>query len=453
MSTLDLEKCDTLQQDPLSKLEPVITNTYIAEDDTSLSRSRSSTVSPLNDDYPDGGFKAWATVAGAFLALLCTFGQLTSFGTFQSWYAEHQLQHMTPSTISWIGSLQLWVFFFSGGFVGRLFDAYGPHVLMIPGTLILVVSTMITSICTQYYQYILCQGVFFGLGVGLLFYPSLAAISTHFSKYRATALGIAVAGSGVGGVIYPILFRRLFTTCGFAWGVRIAGFMGLAMSVLACCLVSNRLPNSKTDEAKSSHRWLDTKHFKDVQFMLLVLGSVFVSLGLFVPNFYIVSYSASHSMSPSLSFAVLAVLNGGGILGRLVPPVLSDTAGRFNLLIPSVFLAGLCTMVFWIFAKTTTEIMLYAILYGFFSGAFNALIIPCIAQISEIREIGVRIGILYSIISFSSLGGGPTAGALLRLEHGSYEGMIAFSGATVIIGSFFMLWSRIRINPRLLEVV
>lgn len=52
-----------------------------------------------------------------------------------------------------------------------------------------------------------------------------------------------------------------------------------------------------------------------------------------------------------------------------------------------------------------------------------------------------------------SLGGGPTAGALLRLEHGSYEGMIAFSGATVIIGSFFMLWSRIRINPRLLEVV
>lgn len=125
------------------------------------------------------------------------------------------------------------------------------------------------------------------------------------------------------------------------------------------------------------------------------------TLGLFVPNFYIVSYSASHSLSPSLSFAVLAVLNGGGILGRLVPPVLSDTAGRFNLLIPSVFLAGLCTMVFWSFAKTTTEIMLYAVLYGFFSGAFNALIIPCIAQISEIREIGVRIGILYSIISFS----------------------------------------------------
>ena len=30
------------------------------------------------------------------------------------------------------------------------------------------------------------------------FYPSLSAISTYFKKYRATALGIAVSGSGVG---------------------------------------------------------------------------------------------------------------------------------------------------------------------------------------------------------------------------------------------------------------
>ena len=39
---------------------------------------------------------------------------------------------------------------------------------MIPGTAILVFSTMITSICNQYYQYILAQGILFGLGVGLL---------------------------------------------------------------------------------------------------------------------------------------------------------------------------------------------------------------------------------------------------------------------------------------------
>lgn len=62
---------------------------------------------------PDGGWRAWRAVLGAFLALACTFGQLSSFGTFQSWYAAHQLRALAPSTISWIGAVQLWVFFFS----------------------------------------------------------------------------------------------------------------------------------------------------------------------------------------------------------------------------------------------------------------------------------------------------------------------------------------------------
>jgi hypothetical protein len=45
--------------------------------------------------------------------LFVTFGQMNSFGSFLSWYVEHQLNHMPRSTISWIGSLQLWVFFVS----------------------------------------------------------------------------------------------------------------------------------------------------------------------------------------------------------------------------------------------------------------------------------------------------------------------------------------------------
>ena len=58
-------------------------------------------------------WRRWLVVLGAFLALFCTFGQLSSFGTYLSWYRRNQLHSYSPSTISWIGSLQLWVFFFS----------------------------------------------------------------------------------------------------------------------------------------------------------------------------------------------------------------------------------------------------------------------------------------------------------------------------------------------------
>ena len=42
------------------------------------------------------------------------------------------------------------------------------------------------------------------------FYPSLAAVSTHFDKYRGSALGIAAAGSGVG--MWPVHYYRFNIT-------------------------------------------------------------------------------------------------------------------------------------------------------------------------------------------------------------------------------------------------
>lgn len=101
-----------------------------------------------------------------------------------------------------------------------------------------------------------------------------------------------------------------------------------------------------------------------------------------------------------MSFYVLAVMNAGGVLGRIAPAYLSDTVGRFNLLTPSAFFSGLSCLVFWMFTKSLVSLMLFAVTYGFFSGAFISVITPCVAQISDIRQIGTRIGMLYTIISF-----------------------------------------------------
>jgi hypothetical protein len=61
----------------------------------------------------EGDFAGWATVFGAFWGLFGTFGQLITFGSYQAYYIHHQLAHRPPSSISLIGSLQLWSLFFS----------------------------------------------------------------------------------------------------------------------------------------------------------------------------------------------------------------------------------------------------------------------------------------------------------------------------------------------------
>jgi MFS family permease len=120
---------------------------------------------------------------------------------------------------------------------------------------------------------------------------------------------------------------------------------------------------------------------------------------LFIPFFYIVDYTESVLKTGSASF-VLAAMNAGGIIGRVLPAYLSDAIGRFNLLIPSAFLSGLLCLVVWKFSYVLSSILAFAVAYGFFSGAFISVINPCIAQISETREIGTRIGMLYTVISF-----------------------------------------------------
>src|SRR5690349_12499274 len=69
----------------------------------------------------DGGLKAWTQVAMAWIVCLTTWGYLNSFGAFQTYYAETLRE--SQSTISWVGSVQLWVIFVMSAFSGRALDA------------------------------------------------------------------------------------------------------------------------------------------------------------------------------------------------------------------------------------------------------------------------------------------------------------------------------------------
>ncbi|PFH53268.1 hypothetical protein AMATHDRAFT_137721 [Amanita thiersii Skay4041] len=449
----DIEKHVSPQQIQASPhLRLVHDGTSVLSDICHSPNTFRSTISSFDDNNPcplikEDCLRAKLTVFGAFVALFCTFGQMNAFGTFQSWYSTHQLQHMSPSTISWIGSLQLWFFFFSGGFIGRLFDLYGPCGLMTCGTVLYLLSAVFTSLSTKYYHFALSQGILFGISVGLLFYPAIASASTHFSKYRATAIGLAAAGSSVGGVVYPIVLQALFRSVGFEWGVRISGFSSSLLCMLSVLCVTSISSANKTG---ATFNWNTAK---DSTFILLAAGSCLVALGLFIPFFYIVDYAINLSAIPQTSFYVLAVMNAGGVFGRVAPAYVSDTIGRFNLLTPSAFLSGLSCVVLWLPARSLMLLYVFAGVYGFFSGAFISIITPCVAQISDTHEIGTRIGMLYTIISFPSLIGGPVAGLLLVRSQGSYSGVIPFSGSTIMAGSVVILCAKLAINRRLLARV
>ena len=75
---------------------------------------------------------------------------------------------MSTSDIAWIGTVQGSLVLIVGIISGPLFDRGLLKLIMIPASMGLVVSMMMLSLSTEYYQLMLCQGFLFGIcGGGL----------------------------------------------------------------------------------------------------------------------------------------------------------------------------------------------------------------------------------------------------------------------------------------------
>ncbi len=147
--------------------------------------------------------------------LIVTRGVANTFGEFQVFYQADLLSKETPSRISWIGSLQAFVLLFAGGlFAGPIFDAGYLRGLVIVGTVLNVFGMMMTSICRQYWQFVLAQGIVVGLGMSCLLLPSVTPISQYYTTHRALATGIAACGSSIDESSAPKLEDRTELTRG-----------------------------------------------------------------------------------------------------------------------------------------------------------------------------------------------------------------------------------------------
>jgi hypothetical protein len=70
--------------------------------------------------------------------------------------------------------------------------------MLILASLGLVVGPMLLSLCTEYYQVFLAQGILMGFSAGLAYTPALSMVNVSFTKHRAIAVGLAATGTSVG---------------------------------------------------------------------------------------------------------------------------------------------------------------------------------------------------------------------------------------------------------------
>ncbi|KAF2705024.1 MFS general substrate transporter [Pleomassaria siparia CBS 279.74] len=392
----------------------------------------------------EGGRAAWLTVLGSVLVYYSSFGIINSFGFFQAYYQTDFLASTPPSTIAFIGTLQIMLMNLLASVSGALADSYGTTYLYIGSGIGSSGALLALSFSRrgEAWQVFLSQGLLMGFTMAFGVQPALTVAGQHFKRRLALAMGLVSAGSAVGGVSFPIMFQKLLPMVGFEWMLRIA-----AGKILVCYAIALCISTSKRPGRGRATRWtslLDFRGFLDLRYSILSAGACFAQLGLWVPYYYIEGYSRKAYPDTRMHGFFLPLVNGTSIVGMIFGGLLGDRLGRLNALYPSTLISGLLCLTLWLTSPTLPCIILFACLYGLCSGFFVALLPACVSQICPEERMGARMGAFYSIVAVSSLVGTPIGGALIRGgDREGYQGLIAYAGCALVVGGLVMIGSRL----------
>ncbi|THW10769.1 MFS general substrate transporter [Aureobasidium pullulans] len=420
----------------MSASSDLTTDLSTSRDEFRADKERVSTGEPKSvvPLFPEGGSKAWLVVLGCWGTSFASFGIVNSFGVYETYYLQNFLRDRSSADIAWIGSIQAFTQFSATLFAGPINDRYGPMVLVWPFSLLLVIAMMLTSLCTEYYQFILCQGILLGMSCGLVFAPALSVIGHYFFKKRAMAMALASTGSPLGGIIYPVILNNLIPSIGFGWAQRVCGFLSLFL--LAIAAVSLRPSGMRR---KGNFILLDA--FKDPTYSLQVAAIFMVILGLWTPYFYLANYGLAHGMSANLAGYLFALINVGSFFGRILGGVLANQVGQFNVVTAACYISSLLLFC-WLAISSSAGLVVFAVLFGAASGAIIALMMPLFAHTADHpSKIGTYIGQSTFVVGFAGLIGTPITGALITNDHGYSHGIV-FSASAAMVGAVLITVAR-----------
>lgn len=247
----------------------------------------SSEIDKRSDDetYPDGGLRAWLVVLGSFFLLFATFGFQASVGLFQLYWSLNQLSDSSPSRIAWIPSVFIFLSLSLSIQTGAIFDRYGARYILLFGSVGYLLTFFLLAECTTYAHFMLCLGVLGGVSSAALITVSQGVICHWFKKRRGQASGIAMLGSALGGITFPLILIPLLEKSSWALTMRILGLMVFLCLVAGNLFCRSRLLATSTSAVvnlrcylNSTFNWLSVsafgefRHFVHYEIQMLTIS-------------------------------------------------------------------------------------------------------------------------------------------------------------------------------------
>jgi len=367
----------------------------------------------------------WVVVAAAFTLMFVGFSAAYSFAAF---FAAFEGEFgASRGDIALVFSLCAFLWFSSGAPGGMLADRFGARRVAIAGVACLVVALWAASVAQSLSVLYAIYSIGIGIGVGLVYVPSVGAVQPWFSANRAFATGLAVAGIGAGNIAGPLFA---------AWWIGLFGWRGayLALAVFVLLLggIAAALLRTRTKTISQLEGMLLAEALKTAPFWLLFASLVFSCIGLFVPMVHLSPYATDAGYTQAQGVALVSLIGVGSLLGRFTIGAPADRIGR----LPSLcaMYAGLGVMfLLWYAASAYWMLVVFAVVFGVCYGAYVALLPTIVMDLYGPRSVSGIIGCLYSGCGVGTLIGPWLAGVAYDTV-GSYQ-LAILAGAVFSAGA------------------
>lgn len=373
-------------------------------------------------------FYGWWIVAGCFLLTFTGIGiAINSIGVFLKPVTESLgFDRGAFSLYFTIAALSMAL---AAPFMGKLLSKYKLQVVMGISTALLAVSFFLYSQSTQLIHFYLLS-IVLGIGsAGTHVIPVALLITNWFKEKRGLAIAIALAGSGIGGMLFNPVANYLITAYNWQTAYMLLGCV-LAITTIPVALFIVRLHPSEMglkaygDIAESTETVDDLKGFtmgeavKTSGFWFLALVLLMIGVMNMGIQHHVPAFLTDVGHSPAFAANIVALFMGVLVLGKIV---LGSIFDRFGPRVGVIFIFTIFAVAAFILTGST--IAAIAIIFGLVFGFANAIMtIPpplLTAEMFGQKNYGVIYGVMSICYTLGSGIGMPLSGTIFD-KTGSY---------------------------------
>ena len=358
----------------------------------------------------------------------------------------------------------------SGIIVGWLMRRYSPRKFILWGSVVGGVTSLLLSLSNSLwllYVFYFITGLAGGLSNAIAYFTLL---SRWFIRKWGTAIGISMAGGGVGSLIIQPLVGIIAQNFGWRATYLFSGSLVLAINVPLILFVLKDDPESiglLPDGDRPKEIASDTNdkvliqttiepsaaaqnpkllsYLKRPVLWLMGISFTLVAIGYTAITAHEVSFITDMKVSTTIAAAALGVTLGIGSISSLVSGWLADRLISRYVMVLFLLLA-IFGMIILIGANTVSQIWFFVVIFGFGIGAPGTLLPIVIRDIFGAANLSVLIGFTVVLFAVGNAIGAPLAGFMFD-STGSYHSVfiiIIALFAAAILG----IYSAFGANPK-----